>query len=195
MNSINKSTKSASVPTPWPAPSLGSNGAWHVRAARDSERAAVPTALPALDWNRFTQSTQTGSGAAAWPMPLGQLMMVGFTVLVSTPIGVLAGVYLAEYSGQSKTAELTRFVTEIMLSAPSLVLGLFGVRDAVATVGNFSGWAGSRPCRDCRAGRGAHNREHAAPGARSCAKRLLHWVRRAGRWSIMVTLRAARSGV
>jgi phosphate transport system permease protein len=53
-------------------------------------------------------------------------------VLVSTPIGILAGVYLAEYGDQSKTAELTRFVTDIMLSAPSIVLGLFVYAIAVA---------------------------------------------------------------
>jgi phosphate transport system permease protein len=70
-------------------------------------------------------------------------MMVGLTVLVSTPIGILAGVYLAEYGDTSKTAEITRFVTDIMLSAPSIVLGLFVYAIAVATVGNFSGYAGS----------------------------------------------------
>ena len=99
----------------------------------------------ALDWNMFTQSTPApgSEGGGLANAIVGSLMMVGFTVLVSTPIGVLAGVYLAEYSGQSKTAELTRFVTDIMLSAPSIVLGLFVYAIAVATVGNFSGWAGS----------------------------------------------------
>ena len=86
----------------------------------------------ALDWNMFTQSTPApgSEGGGLANAIVGSLMMVGFTVLVSTPIGVLAGVYLAEYSGQSKTAELTRFVTDIMLSAPSIVLGLFVFEDA-----------------------------------------------------------------
>ena len=99
----------------------------------------------ALDWNMFTQSTPApgSEGGGLANAIVGSLMMVGFTVLVSTPIGVLAGVYLAEYSGQSKTAELTRFVTDIMLSAPSIVIGLFVYTVIVTTVGNFSGWAGS----------------------------------------------------
>ena len=99
----------------------------------------------AFDWNMFTQSTPapgTEGGGLANAI-VGSLLMVGFSVLVSTPIGVFAGVYLAEYGDQSKTAELTRFVTDIMLSAPSIVLGLFVYAIAVATVGTFSGWAGS----------------------------------------------------
>ena len=82
--------------------------------------------LAALDWNMFTQSTPApgSEGGGLANAIVGSLMMVGFTVLVSTPIGIFAGVYLAEYGDQSKTAELTRFVTDIMLSAPSIVLGL-----------------------------------------------------------------------
>ena len=99
----------------------------------------------ALDWNMFTQSTPapgTEGGGLANAI-VGSLLMVGFSVLVSTPIGVFAGVYLAEYGDTSKTAELTRFVTDIMLSAPSIVLGLFVYAVAVASVGHFSGYAGS----------------------------------------------------
>jgi hypothetical protein len=70
-------------------------------------------------------------------------MIVGLAVLVSTPLGILAGIYLTEYGDSSKTAEFTRFVTDIMLSAPSIVLGLFVYAVAVATVGNFSSYAGS----------------------------------------------------
>ena len=99
----------------------------------------------ALDWNMFTQSTPapgTEGGGLANAI-FGSLLIVGFTVLIATPIGIFAGVYLAEYGDQSKTAELTRFVTDIMLSAPSIVLGLFVYAIFVAQVGHFSGWAGT----------------------------------------------------
>ena len=101
--------------------------------------------LAALDWNMFTQSTPapgTEGGGLANAI-YGSLLIVGFTIMIATPIGVFAGVYLAEYGDQSKTAELTRFVTDIMLSAPSIVLGLFVYAIFVAQVGHFSGWAGT----------------------------------------------------
>ena len=99
----------------------------------------------ALDWNMFSQSTPapgTEGGGLANAI-VGSLLIVGFTILIATPIGIFAGVYLAEYGDQSKTAELTRFVTDIMLSAPSIVLGLFVYAIVVAQVGHFSGWAGT----------------------------------------------------
>ncbi len=70
-------------------------------------------------------------------------MILGVTTLVSTPVGILAGIYLAEYGSTSKFAAVTRFVTDIMLSAPSIVVGLFVYALVVATTGGFSGWAGS----------------------------------------------------
>src|SRR5574343_152081 len=99
----------------------------------------------ALDWAMFTQDTPAPGteGGGLRNAIVGSLMMLGRTVLVSTPNGILAGVYVTEYGDTSKTAELTRFVTDIMLSAPSIVLGLFVYAIAVATVGNFSGYAGS----------------------------------------------------
>ena len=101
--------------------------------------------LAAVDWNMFTKDTPApgSEGGGLRNAIVGSLMMVGLSVLVSTPVGILAGIYLTEYGDQSKTAELTRFVTDIMLSAPSIVLGLFVYAIAVATVGNFSGYAGS----------------------------------------------------
>jgi phosphate transport system permease protein len=74
---------------------------------------------------------------------VGSLLMVGVGTLVSTPIGILAGIYLAEYGEQSWLAKITRFVTDIMLSAPSIVIGLFVYAIYVANVHHFSGWAGS----------------------------------------------------
>lgn len=152
----------------------------------------------ALDWNLFTQSTPapgTEGGGLANAI-VGSLMMVGFSVLVSTPIGVFAGVYLAEYGDESKTAELTRFVTDIMLSAPSIVLGLFVYAIAVATVGNFSGWAGSLALSLIAVPvvvRTTENMLRLVPGSLREAAFALG----APRWKVatMVTLRAARSGV
>jgi phosphate transport system permease protein len=74
---------------------------------------------------------------------LGSLMMVGIATLISTPIGILAGIYLAEYGEKSWFAQITRFVTDIMLSAPSIVIGLFVYALYVAHAKHFSGWAGS----------------------------------------------------
>jgi len=73
-------------------------------------------------------------------------MIVGFSTLISTPVGIFAGIYLAEYGDESKTAAVTRFVTDIMLSAPSIILGLFIYAILVAQVKHFSGWAGSLAC-------------------------------------------------
>jgi len=80
--------------------------------------------LAALDLNLFTHDTPAPGteGGGLRNAILGSLMIVALTVLVSTPIGVLAGIYLTEFGDESKTAELTRFVTDIMLSAPSIVL-------------------------------------------------------------------------
>jgi phosphate transport system permease protein len=152
----------------------------------------------ALDWNIFTQSTPapgTEGGGLANAI-VGSLMMVGFAVLVSTPIGVLAGVYLAEYGDTSKTAEVTRFVTDIMLSAPSIVLGLFVYAIAVATVGHFSGWAGSLALSLIAVPvvvRTTENMLRLVPGSLREAAFALG----APRWKVstLVTLRAARSGV
>ncbi|MBC7405379.1 MAG: phosphate ABC transporter permease PstA [Cytophaga sp.] len=74
---------------------------------------------------------------------VGSLMMVGFATLISTPIGILAGIYLAEYGDKTWFGAVTRFVTDIMLSAPSIVIGLFVYAIYVFHVKHFSGWAGS----------------------------------------------------
>lgn len=95
--------------------------------------------LSAIDLNLFTHDTPAPGteGGGLRNAIVGSLMIVSLTVLVSTPVGILAGIYLTEFGDESKTAELTRFVTDIMLSAPSIVLGLFVYAIAVATVGNF----------------------------------------------------------
>ncbi len=99
----------------------------------------------ALSWDFFTQDTPAPGteGGGLRNAIVGSLMIIGVTTLVSTPIGILAGIYLAEFGATSKFAATTRFVTDIMLSAPSIVIGLFVYALMVATLGGFSGWAGS----------------------------------------------------
>jgi phosphate transport system permease protein len=99
----------------------------------------------AIDSDIFTHTTPApGSDGGGLLNPIiGSLMMVGFATLISTPIGIFAGMYLAEYGEESRFAQTTRFVTDIMLSAPSIVIGLFIYAIYVANVRHFSGWAGS----------------------------------------------------
>ena len=89
-----------------------------------------------------TPAPGTDRGGLANPI-VGSLMIVLSCILISTPIGILAGIYLSEYGQNSKLAEVTRFVTDIMLSAPSIVIGLFVYAIIVYQVKHFSGWAGT----------------------------------------------------
>ncbi|MFC7514652.1 phosphate ABC transporter permease PstA [Herbaspirillum sp. GCM10030257] len=99
----------------------------------------------ALSITMFTQTTPApgSDGGGLINAIVGSVLMVGAATLVSTPIGILAGIYLAEYGEESWLAQITRFVTDIMLSAPSIVIGLFVYAIYVANVKHFSGWAGS----------------------------------------------------
>ena len=74
---------------------------------------------------------------------IGSLMIVVSCTLISTPIGVMAGIYLSEYGQKSKFSEITRFLNDIMLSAPSIVIGLFVYALVVVNARHFSGWAGT----------------------------------------------------
>jgi len=154
--------------------------------------------LAALDANLLTHDTPAPGteGGGLRNAIVGSLMIVGLTVLVSTPVGILAGIYLTEYGDESKTAELTRFVTDIMLSAPSIVLGLFVYAIAVATVGNFSGYAGSLALSLIAVPvvmRTTENMLRLVPGSLREAAFALG----APRWKVstFITLRAAKSGV
>jgi phosphate transport system permease protein len=154
--------------------------------------------LAALDWNILTKDTPAPGtdGGGLRNAIVGSLMMVGLSVLVATPVGILAGIYLTEYGDQSKTADLTRFVTDIMLSAPSIVLGLFVYAIAVATVGNFSGYAGSLALSLIAVPvimRTTENMLRLVPGSLREAAFALG----APRWKVstFITLRAAKSGV
>ena len=73
---------------------------------------------------------------------IGSLIMVALATFVGTPIGVMAGVYLAEYDKKGWLASVTRFVNDILLSAPSIVIGLFVYAVVVARFRSFSGYAG-----------------------------------------------------
>ncbi|MEY4083257.1 MAG: Phosphate transport system permease protein PstA [Pseudomonadota bacterium] len=152
----------------------------------------------ALDLNMFTESTPAPGteGGGLLNAIVGSLLLVGFTALFSTPIGIFAGVYLAEYGDSSKIAETTRFVTDIMLSAPSIVLGLFVYAIIVAQVGHFSGWAGTVALSLIAVPvvvRTTENMLRLVPGSLREAAFALG----APRWKVatFVTLRAAKSGV
>jgi phosphate transport system permease protein len=100
--------------------------------------------LSGLSVALFTQMTPPpGSEGGLANAIYGSLMMVGTATLIGTPIGILAGVYLAEYGQFGWVAPVTRFINDILLSAPSIVIGLFIYTVYVAKVGHFSGWAGS----------------------------------------------------
>ncbi len=97
-----------------------------------------------LSMELFTQSTpppNTDGGGLANAI-IGSLMLVVLATCVGTPLGILAGVYLAEYGQKRWLANITRFINDILLSAPSIVVGLFVYALVVAKMGRFSGWAG-----------------------------------------------------
>jgi len=154
--------------------------------------------LAALTLNFFTQSTPapgTEGGGMANAI-VGSLMMVGLATLISTPVGILAGIYLAEYGDRSKFASTTRFVLDVMLSAPSIVVGLFVYALVVATLRHFSGWAGTLALALIAVPvivRTTENMLRLVPGSLREAAFALG----APRWkvAIVVTLRAVRGGV
>lgn len=100
--------------------------------------------ISALSPTLFTEPTPPpGSAGGLSNAIAGSLAIVLVATLVSTPIGVLAGIYLAEFGKDGWVASTTRFVNDILLSAPSIVIGLFVYTVYVANVQHFSGWAGS----------------------------------------------------
>lgn len=126
----------------------------------------------------------------------GSLLMVGVGTLIATPTGILAGIYLAEYGQRSWLAPVTRFVNDILLSAPSIILGLFVYAVYVASVGHFSGWAGAFALALIAIPvivRATDNMLSLVPNSLREAAAALG----APRWKIivLVTLRAARAGV
>jgi phosphate transport system permease protein len=126
----------------------------------------------------------------------GSLVIVGVATFVSTPIGVLAGIYLAEFGKNGWLARATRFINDILLSAPSIVIGLFIYTVYVAKVEHFSGWAGSAALALIAIPvvvRTTENMLHLVPSSLREAAIALG----APMWKVilMVTLKAVRGGV
>lgn len=91
----------------------------------------------------FTQMTPPPGSSGGLLNPIvGSLMLTVLAVGIGTPIGVLAGTYMAEYGRHSRLTSVVRFINDILLSAPSIVVGLFIYEVMVAPMGHFSGWAG-----------------------------------------------------
>src|SRR3954464_11983547 len=92
----------------------------------------------------FTEMTPPpGSDGGLLNPVIGSLLLTGLAVLVGTPLGILAGTYMAEYGRHDRLSSVVRFVNDILLSAPSIVVGLFIYEILVAPMGHFSGWAGA----------------------------------------------------
>ena len=100
--------------------------------------------LGGLSLDVFTQITPPpGSQGGLANAIYGSVLMTLVGTIIGTPIGILAGVYLAEFGNRGWLAPTTRFINDILLSAPSIVIGLFVYEVYVVSVGHFSGWAGS----------------------------------------------------
>jgi len=100
--------------------------------------------IEAINWTLLSKATPPpGSDGGLLNAILGSIFMAGTATIIGTPIGILAGTYLAEYGRHSWLSSATRFVNDILLSAPSIVLGLFVYTVYVAQVGHFSGFAGA----------------------------------------------------
>jgi phosphate transport system permease protein len=104
----------------------------------------VSYGISAVDWTLFQQSTPAPGGTGGLANAIvGSLIMVGLATLIGTPIGILAGTYLAEYGGRNVVSGTIRFINDILLSAPSIIIGLFVYELVVVRVGNFSAFAGA----------------------------------------------------
>ncbi|MDD4963144.1 MAG: phosphate ABC transporter permease PstA [Gallionella sp.] len=100
--------------------------------------------LPSLTLDVFSQMTPPpGSAGGLLNAIWGSLMMTVLGTMIGTPIGILAGTYLAEFGQRGWMAPITRFINDVLLSAPSIVIGLFVYEIYVVHVKHFSGWAGA----------------------------------------------------
>ncbi len=98
----------------------------------------------ALRPSLFTEMTPPPGGAGGLANAIvGSILMAGAGTLIGTPVGILAGTYLAEYGARGWLAPATRFINDVLLSAPSIVIGLFIYAVYVAHAKHFSGWAGA----------------------------------------------------
>ncbi|HWZ71785.1 MAG TPA: phosphate ABC transporter permease PstA [Casimicrobiaceae bacterium] len=145
----------------------------------------------------FTEMTPPpGAAGGLLNAIFGSVVIVGVATFISTPIGILAGIYLAEFGKDGWLARVTRFINDILLSAPSIVIGLFVYTVYVARVGHFSGWAGSAALALIAIPvvvRTTENMLHLVPSSLREAAIALG----APMWKVilMVTLKAVRGGV
>src|SRR5262249_59152210 len=92
----------------------------------------------------FTEMTPPPGSAGGLLNPIaGSLILTGLGVLIGTPVGILAGTYMAEYGRYERLTSVIRFINDILLSAPSIIVGLFIYEILVVPMGNFSGIAGA----------------------------------------------------
>ena len=100
--------------------------------------------LSGLSLAVFTEMTPPPGADGGLLNPIiGSLMLTVLAVAIGTPIGILAGTYMAEYGRYARLTMVVRFINDILLSAPSIVVGLFVYEIVVAPMGHFSGWAGA----------------------------------------------------
>ena len=104
----------------------------------------VINGVSSLSLTLFTESTPPPGGSGGLLNAIyGSVMMTFFGVIIGTPVGILAGTYLAEYGKSNPLASLIRFINDILLSAPSIIIGLFVYEMMVVPMGHFSAWAGT----------------------------------------------------
>jgi phosphate transport system permease protein len=100
--------------------------------------------LGGLSLSVFTQDTPPpGSAGGLLNAIVGSIVITVLAIIIGTPIGLLAGTYMAEYGRHAKLSMIVRFINDILLSAPSIVIGLFIYEIMVAPMGHFSGYAGA----------------------------------------------------
>jgi phosphate transport system permease protein len=150
-----------------------------------------------MTWSTLTQMTPPPNEAGGIANAIyGSLLMVALATFIATPIGIMAGIYLAEYDTKGVLGSVTRFVNDILLSAPSIVIGLFIYAAVVARYKHFSGWAGVLSLSLIVIPVVIRTTENmlllVPPGLREAAYAL-----GAPKWKVIlgITLRAARAGV
>lgn len=150
-----------------------------------------------LSWVTLTQMTPAPNEEGGIANAIyGSFLMVLLATFVGTPIGIMAGIYLAEYNTKGLLASVTRFVNDILLSAPSIVIGLFVYTVVVSQFKSYSGWAGVLALALIVIPVVIRTTENmlqlVPPGLREAAYAL-----GAPKWKVItsITLRAARAGV
>jgi len=99
--------------------------------------------LGGLHWSVLTEVTKpAGSNGGLLNAIVGSLIQAFIGTLIGTPIGLMVGTYLSEYAAGSRLGDAVRFVSDVLLSAPSILIGLFVYQFAVRPFGGYSGWAG-----------------------------------------------------